>query len=210
MVFPSHHFTNRSSCDAAAYKWHYWNNQRFKKKKNPLKRRKTCSCTKLLHLWTLSFLASHVLESIRDYRWPCKCVWGMSPPWSQGEDGGEEAVYVWQRFHHIFTYSAKTNGWDSGQIQVIQFYFFSLGTLLKLFSTEWGNRYETVLNIALFSSWLRSFLIFLPASEAVLKYLSQSKCLICQGQFVRRSPQHPQVSSAGPTVVGKTDVKAQL
>ena len=64
------------------------NNQRFKKK-NPLKRRKTCSCTKLLHLWTLSFLASHVLESIRDYRWPCKCVWGMSPPWSQGEDGGK-------------------------------------------------------------------------------------------------------------------------
>lgn len=27
-----------------------------------------------------------------------------------GRGRGEEAVYVWQRFHHIFTYSAKTNG----------------------------------------------------------------------------------------------------
>lgn len=178
MVFPSHHFTNRSSCDAAAYKWHYWNNQRFKKKKNPLKRRKTCSCTKLLHLWTLSFLASHVLESIRDYRWPCKCVWGMSPPWSQGEDGGKRQCMFGKGsityLHILLRQMAETVAKSKWYSSI----FFSLGTLLKLFSTEWGNRYETVLNIALFSSWLRSFLIFLPASEAVLKYLSQSKCLI--------------------------------
>lgn len=177
MVFPSHHFTNRSSCDAAAYKWHYWNNQRFKKKILLKGERLVLVLNsficELYHSWHLmSWKALEIIAGLASVFE--ESVSTLKP----GRGRGEEAVYVWQRFHHIFTYSAKTNGWDSGQIQVIQFYFFSLGTLLKLFSTEWGNRYETVLNIALFSSWLRSFLIFLPASEAVLKYLSQSKCLI--------------------------------